>query len=108
MVYPSSTDGHALKVTTKRVTYYVYYISGTKIQLKKGSLAVALCDPSIEPIGDVAPWNFTLGKSAMAFSDALLDVTSTDEDVKSKILDCYGSDRLIGVRPDDIIPDDIV
>ncbi|KAL7683610.1 hypothetical protein Plhal304r1_c040g0117761 [Plasmopara halstedii] len=45
----------------------------------------------------------------MAFSDALLDLTSTDEDVKSKVLDFYGKDELIGVgSDDDIIPEDIV
>ncbi|KAL7683619.1 hypothetical protein Plhal304r1_c040g0117861 [Plasmopara halstedii] len=45
----------------------------------------------------------------MAFSDALLDLASTDEDVKSKVLDCYGKDELIGVGSDDnIIPEDIV
>ncbi|KAL8003024.1 hypothetical protein Plhal703r1_c13g0064441 [Plasmopara halstedii] len=98
MIYPSSTDGHAFESTR-------HYNEACNLLF-----AQYLRNKDLPEEGVVSsPWKFTLGKSAMAFSDALLDLTSTDEDVKSKVLDCYGKDELIGVGSDDnIIPEDIV
>lgn len=112
MVYPSSTDAHALESARQ---YNEAYNLAFAQQLKNkdipegGSKAVVLCDPIVGPIGDVAPRDFILRKSVKAFSDALLDLNTTDEDVKDKIVDYYGKDELIYLGPDEnIIPKDIV
>ncbi|KAF1775762.1 NAD-glutamate dehydrogenase [Phytophthora cactorum] len=74
-----------------------------------GSKAVVLCDPIVGPVGDMAPRDFIIRKSVKAFSDALLDLNTTDEAVKEKIVDYYGQDELIYLGPDEnIIPEDIV
>ncbi|TDH66115.1 uncharacterized protein CCR75_001397 [Bremia lactucae] len=112
MVYPSSTDAYALESARQ---YNEAYNLAFAQQLKNkdipegGSKAVVLCDPIVGPIGDVAPRDFILRKSVKAFSDALLDLNTMDEEVKSKIVDYYGKDELIYLGPDEnIIPDDIV
>ncbi|POM61881.1 NAD-specific glutamate dehydrogenase, partial [Phytophthora palmivora] len=112
MVYPSSTDAHALESARQ---YNEAYNLAFAQQLKNkdipegGSKAVVLCDPIVGPIGDVAPRDFIIRKSVKAFSDALLDLNTTDEAVKEKIVDYYGKDELIYLGPDEnIIPADIV
>ncbi|GMF48500.1 unnamed protein product [Phytophthora fragariaefolia] len=112
MVYPSSTDAHALESARQ---YNEAYNLAFAQQLKNkdipegGSKAVVLCDPIVGPVGDVAPRDFILRKSVKAFSDALLDLNTTDEAVKVKIVDYYGKDELIYLGPDEnIIPEDIV
>ncbi|RLN59394.1 hypothetical protein BBJ29_008502 [Phytophthora kernoviae] len=112
MVYPSSTDAHALESARQ---YNEAYNLAFAQQLKNkdipegGSKAVVLCDPIVGPVGDVAPRDFIIRKSVKAFSDALLDLNTTDEAVKEKIVDYYGQDELIYLGPDEnIIPDDIV
>ncbi|OWZ19667.1 NAD-specific glutamate dehydrogenase [Phytophthora megakarya] len=112
MVYPSTTDAHALESARQ---YNEAYNLAFAQQLKNkdipegGSKAVVLCDPIVGPVGDVAPRDFIIRKSVKAFSDALLDLNTTDEEVKAKIVDYYGQDELIYLGPDEnIIPDDIV
>ncbi|KAG6946360.1 hypothetical protein JG688_00016093 [Phytophthora aleatoria] len=112
MVYPSSTDAHALESARQ---YNEAYNLAFAQQLKNkdipegGSKAVVLCDPIVGPIGDVAPRDFIIRKSVKAFSDALLDLNTTDEEVKAKMVDYYGKDELIYLGPDEnIIPGDIV
>ncbi|KAI9981659.1 hypothetical protein PInf_009415 [Phytophthora infestans] len=112
MVYPSSTDAHALESARQ---YNEAYNLAFAQQLKNkdipegGSKAVVLCDPIVGPVGDVAPRDFIIRKSVKAFSDALLDLNTTDEEVKAKIVDYYGKDELIYLGPDEnIIPGDIV
>jgi glutamate dehydrogenase len=112
MVYPSSTDAHALESARQ---YNEAYNLAFAQQLKNkdipegGSKAVVLCDPIVGPVGDVAPRDFILRKSVKAFSDALLDLNTTDEKVKEKIVDYYGMSELIYLGPDEnIIPADIV
>ncbi|KAI9918665.1 hypothetical protein PsorP6_011806 [Peronosclerospora sorghi] len=112
VVYPGTTDTHALESARQ---YNEAYNLAFAQQLKNkdipegGSKAVVLCDPIVGPIGDVAPRDFIIRKSIKAFSDALLDLNTTDEDVKSKIVDYYGKDELIYLGPDEnIIPSDIV
>ncbi|CAH0517460.1 unnamed protein product [Peronospora belbahrii] len=112
MVYPSSTDAHALESARQ---YNEAYNLAFAQQLKNkdipegGSKAVVLCDPIVGPVGDVAPRDFIIRKSVKAFSDALLDLNTTDEAVKEKIVDYYGKDELIYLGPDEnIIPEDIV
>ncbi|KAK1946548.1 NAD-specific glutamate dehydrogenase [Phytophthora citrophthora] len=112
MVYPSSTDAHALESARQ---YNEAYNLAFAQQLKNkdipegGSKAVVLCDPIVGPIGDVAPRDFIIRKSVKAFSDALLDLNTTDTAVKAKIVDYYGKDELIYLGPDEnIIPEDIV
>ncbi|KAL3672072.1 hypothetical protein V7S43_002736 [Phytophthora oleae] len=112
MVYPSSTDAHALESARQ---YNEAYNLAFAQQLKNkdipegGSKAVVLCDPIVGPIGDVAPRDFIIRKSVKAFSDALLDLNTTDEAVKEKVVDYYGQDELIYLGPDEnIIPEDIV
>lgn len=112
MVYPSSTDAHALESARQ---YNEAYNLAFAQQLKNkdipegGSKAVVLCDPIVGPVGDVAPRDFILRKSVKAFSDALLDLNTTDAAVKDKIVDYYGQDELIYLGPDEnIIPEDIV
>ncbi|KAH7477137.1 hypothetical protein PRIC1_001157 [Phytophthora ramorum] len=112
MVYPGSTDAHAMESARQ---YNEAYNLAFAQQLKNkdipegGSKAVVLCDPIVGPVGDVAPRDFILRKSVKAFSDALLDLNTTDEAVKEKIVDYYGKDELIYLGPDEnIIPDDIV
>ncbi|KAE9088424.1 hypothetical protein PF010_g19383 [Phytophthora fragariae] len=111
MVYPSSTDAHALESARQ---YNEAYNLAFAQQLKNkdipegGSKAVVLCDPIVGPVGDVAPRDFIIRKSVKAFSDALLDLNTTDEAVKEKIVDYYGQDELIYLGPDEnIIPEDI-
>ncbi|KAH7468562.1 NAD-specific glutamate dehydrogenase [Phytophthora ramorum] len=112
MVYPGSTDAHALESARQ---YNEAYNLAFAQQLKNkdipegGSKAVVLCDPIVGPIGDVAPRDFILRKSVKSFSDALLDLNTTDVAVKAKIVDYYGKDELIYLGPDEnIIPEDIV
>ncbi|RAW43304.1 hypothetical protein PC110_g479 [Phytophthora cactorum] len=112
MVYPSSTDAHALESARQ---YNEAYNLAFAQQLKNkdipegGSKAVVLCDPIVGPVGDMAPRDFIIRKSVKAFSDALLDLNTTDEAVKEKIVDYYGQDELIYLGPDEnIIPEDIV
>ncbi|CAI5728485.1 unnamed protein product [Peronospora effusa] len=112
MVYPGTTDAHALESSRQ---YNEAYNLAFAQQLKNkdipegGSKAVVLCDPIVGPIGDVAPRDFIIRKSVKAFSDALLDLNTTDEEVRSKIVDYYGKDELIYLGPDEnIIPSDIV
>ncbi|UIZ21305.1 hypothetical protein KXD40_001076 [Peronospora effusa] len=112
MVYPSSTDAHALESARQ---YNEAYNLAFAQQLKNkdipegGSKAVVLCDPIVGPVGDIAPRDFIIRKSVKAFSDALLDLNTTDEAVKEKIVDYYGKDELIYLGPDEnIIPEDIV
>ncbi|KAI9997640.1 hypothetical protein PInf_001571 [Phytophthora infestans] len=111
MVYPSSTDAHALESARQ---YNEAYNLAFAQQLKNkdipegGSKAVVLCDPIVGPVGDMAPRDFIIRKSVKAFSDALLDLNTTDEAVKEKIVDYYGQDELIYLGPDEnIIPEDI-
>ncbi|KAE9356145.1 hypothetical protein PR003_g2469 [Phytophthora rubi] len=111
MVYPSSTDAHALESARQ---YNEAYNLAFAQQLKNkdipegGSKAVVLCDPIVGPVGDVAPRDFIIRKSVKAFSDALLDLNTTDEAVKEKIVDYYSQDELIYLGPDEnIIPEDI-
>uniref|UniRef100_M4BDQ0 Glutamate/phenylalanine/leucine/valine/L-tryptophan dehydrogenase C-terminal domain-containing protein n=1 Tax=Hyaloperonospora arabidopsidis (strain Emoy2) TaxID=559515 RepID=M4BDQ0_HYAAE len=112
MVYPSSTDAHALESARQ---YNEAYNLAFAQQLKNkdipegGSKAVVLCDPIVGNAGEVAPRDFIIRKSVKAFSDALLDLNTTDEAVKEKIVDYYGKDELIYLGPDEnIIPEDIV
>ncbi|KAE8907792.1 hypothetical protein PF003_g8239 [Phytophthora fragariae] len=112
MVYPSSTDAHALESARQ---YNEAYNLAFAQQLKNkdipegGSKAVVLCDPIVGPVGDVAPRDFIIRKSVKAFSDALLDLNTTDEAVKEKVVDYYGQDELIYLGPDEnIIPEDIM
>ncbi|KAG7399981.1 hypothetical protein PHYBOEH_007322 [Phytophthora boehmeriae] len=112
MVYPSSTHTHALESARQ---YNEAYNLAFAQQLKNkdipegGSKAVVLCDPIVGPVGDFAPRDFIIRKSVKAFSDALLDLNTTDEAVKEKIVDYYGQDELIYLGPDEnIIPEDIV
>ena len=52
--------------------------------------------------------NYLIRKSVKAFSDALLDLNTTDKTVKAQIVDYYGKDELIYLGPDEnIIPEDI-
>ncbi|KAE9044954.1 hypothetical protein PR001_g1434 [Phytophthora rubi] len=111
MVYPSSTDAHALESARQ---YNEAYNLAFAQQLKNkdipegGSKAVVLCDPIVGPVGDVAPRDFIIRKSVKAFSDALLDLNTTDEAVKEKVVDYYSQDELIYLGPDEnIIPEDI-
>jgi glutamate dehydrogenase len=112
MVYPSSTDAHALESARQ---YNEAYNLAFAQQLKNkdipegGSKAVVLCDPIVGPVGDVAPRDFILRKSVKAFSDALLDLNTTDKKVKEKIVDYYGKVELLYLGPDEgIVPADIV
>ncbi|OWZ23165.1 NAD-specific glutamate dehydrogenase [Phytophthora megakarya] len=112
MVYPASTDAHAMESARQ---YNEAYNLAFAQQLKNkdipegGSKAVVLCDPIVGPIGDGAPRDFIIRKSVKAFSDALLDLNTTDEAVKEKVVDYYGQDELIYLGPDEnIIPEDIV
>ncbi|CEG35785.1 nad-specific glutamate [Plasmopara halstedii] len=112
MVYPGSTDAHALESARQ---YNEAYNLAFAQQLKNkdipegGSKAVVLCEPIVGHVGDVAPRNFIIRKSVKAFSDALLDLNTTDEAVKKNIVDYYGKDELIYLGPDEnIIPEDIV
>lgn len=111
VVYPGSTDAHGLE--SARQFNEAYNLAFAQ-QLKNkdipegGSKAVVLCDPIVGPIGDLAPRDFIIRKSVKAFSDALLDLNTTDEEVKSHIVDYYNRDELIYLGPDEnIIPDDI-
>ncbi|RLN91750.1 hypothetical protein BBJ28_00018869, partial [Nothophytophthora sp. Chile5] len=71
MVYPGSTDAHALESSRQ---YNEAYNLAFAQQLKNkdipegGSKAVVLCDPIVGPVGDVAPRDFILRKSVKAFS----------------------------------------
>lgn len=69
-----------------------------------GSKAVILVEPSNTEARD-----FVIRKSVKAFADALLDLNSTDEAVRRKIVDYYGHDELIYLGPDEnIVPSDIL
>jgi len=112
MVYPNSKDAHGLE--SARQFNEAYNLAFAQ-QLKNkdipegGSKAVVLCDPIVGPVGDFAPRDFIIRKSVKAFSDALLDLNTTDEEVKQNIVDYYGKDELIYLGPDEnIIPSDIV
>ncbi|GLD95977.1 hypothetical protein PINS_up004655 [Pythium insidiosum] len=112
VVYPGSKDAHGLESARQ---YNEAYNLAFAQQLKNkdipegGSKAVVLCDPIVGPIGDIAPRDFIIRKSVKAFSDALLDLNTTDVEVKNNITDYYGKDELIYLGPDEnIIPDDIV
>ncbi|DAZ94639.1 TPA: hypothetical protein N0F65_010726 [Lagenidium giganteum] len=112
VVYPNSPDAHSLESARQ---YNEAYNLAFAQQLKNkdipegGSKAVVLCDPIVGSVGDHAPRDFIIRKSVKAFSDALLDLNTTDEDVKAKIVDYYGKDELIYLGPDEnIIPADIV
>ncbi|TMW67939.1 hypothetical protein Poli38472_007611 [Pythium oligandrum] len=112
VVYPNSKDAHALESARQ---YNEAYNLAFAQQLKNkdipegGSKAVVLCDPIVGPIGDIAPRDFIIRKSVKAFSDALLDLNTTDPEVKKNIVDYYGKDELIYLGPDEnIIPADIV
>lgn len=112
MVYPNSKDAHGLE--SARQFNEAYNLAFAQ-QLKNkdipegGSKAVVLCDPIVGPVGDFAPRDFIIRKSVKAFSDALLDLNTTDEEVKANIVDYYGKDELIYLGPDEnIIPSDIV
>lgn len=112
MVYPNSKDAHGLESARQ---YNEAYNLAFAQQLKNkdipegGSKAVVLCDPIVGPVGDFANRDFIIRKSVKAFSDALLDLNTTDEEVKANIVDYYGKDELIYLGPDEnIIPSDIV
>lgn len=111
VVYPNSKDTHSLE--SARQFNEAYNLAFAQ-QLKNkdipegGSKAVVLCDPIVGPIGDLAPRDFIIRKSVKAFSDALLDLNTTDEEVKRAVVDYYGQDELIYLGPDEnIIPEDI-
>lgn len=112
MVYPNSRDAHGLE--SARQFNEAYNLAFAQ-QLKNkdipegGSKAVVLCDPIVGPVGDVGARDFTIRRSVKAFSDALLDLNTTDEEVKQNVVDYYGKDELIYLGPDEnIIPSDIV
>lgn len=72
-----------------------------------GSKAVVLVRP-IEQSAYDNDRDFVIRKSVKAFSDALLDLNTTDESVKAQMVDHYGKDELIYLGPDEnIIPADI-
>lgn len=72
-----------------------------------GSKAVVLVQPLEDALHD-NDREFVIRKSVKAFSDALLDLNTTDERVKDLIVDHYGKDELIYLGPDEnIIPSDI-
>ncbi|KAF0687443.1 Aste57867_20807 [Aphanomyces stellatus] len=110
VVAPGGSDAHALESARQ---YNEAYNLAFAQQLKNkdipegGSKAVVL----VEPHGlnnDPTTRNFIIRKSVKAFSDALLDLNTTDEAVKSQVVDFYGKDELIYLGPDEnIIPEDI-
>ena len=70
-----------------------------------GSKAVCLVKPG--PYSKEDP-KYLVRKSVKAFGDALLDLHSTHEETKSRIVDWYGKDEQVYLGPDEnIIPDDI-
>ncbi|EQC28841.1 hypothetical protein SDRG_13354 [Saprolegnia diclina VS20] len=109
VVSPPSADAHALESARQ---YNEAYNLAFAQQLKNkdipegGSKAVVLVEPHV--YNDPVTKNFIIRKSVKAFSDALLDLNTTDEAVKSQVVDFYGKDELIYLGPDEnIIPDDI-
>ncbi|KAG9400911.1 hypothetical protein AC1031_009632 [Aphanomyces cochlioides] len=110
VVAPAGTDAHALESARQ---YNEAYNLAFAQQLKNkdipegGSKAVVLVEPRVNN-NDATTRNFIIRKSVKAFSDALLDLNTTDEAVKSQIVDYYGKDELIYLGPDEnIIPEDI-
>ncbi|OQR89545.1 NAD-specific glutamate dehydrogenase, partial [Thraustotheca clavata] len=109
VVSPPSADAHALESARQ---YNEAYNLAFAQQLKNkdipegGSKAVVLVEPHV--YNDPTTKNFIIRKSVKAFSDALLDLNTTDEAVKSQVVDFYGKDELIYLGPDEnIIPADI-
>ncbi|RLO13646.1 hypothetical protein DYB28_006571 [Aphanomyces astaci] len=110
VVAPAGSDAHALESARQ---YNEAYNLAFAQQLKNkdipegGSKAVVLVEPRSSN-NDATTRNFIIRKSVKAFSDALLDLNTTDEAVKSQVVDYYGKDELIYLGPDEnIIPDDI-
>nr|CCA24867.1 Glu/Leu/Phe/Val dehydrogenase putative [Albugo laibachii Nc14]CCA24951.1 NADspecific glutamate dehydrogenase putative [Albugo laibachii Nc14] len=111
VVYPSSKDAHALESARQ---YNEAYNLAFAQQLKNkdipegGSKAVVLCDPIVGLSGDSGLRDFVIRKSIKAFTDALLDLNTTDMDVRNRIVDYYEREELIYLGPDEnIIPSDI-
>jgi glutamate dehydrogenase len=111
--YPGFKDAHVHALEDARQFNEAYNLAlAQQLEIKDipegGSKAVVLCDPIVGPVGDLAPHEFIISKSIKPFSDALLNLNTTDEGVKRAIVDYYGKDKHIYLVPDEIItPDDI-
>lgn len=111
VVAPNNSEQHSFESSRQ---YNEAYNLAFAQQLKNkdipegGSKAVLLVVPK-ESTEFANDRDFVIRKSVKAFSDALLDLNTTDESVKSKVVDYYGKDELIYLGPDEnIIPSDIV
>lgn len=110
VVTPSTTDHY----TAESVRHYdECYSLAFAQQLKNkdipegGSKAVILVEPYVLGAGPTHH-HYTVRRSVKSFSDCLLDLNSTHEHVKERVVDHYGKDELIYLGPDEqIIPEDI-
>lgn len=115
VVLPASKEQHT--VESARQYDEVYSLAFAQ-QLKNkdipegGSKAVVLVDPAFQGTSqEEVSGNFKdylMRKSVKAFSDSVLDLVTSDQDVKDRIVDYYGRDELIYLGPDEnVIPEDI-
>ena len=112
VVAPPNSEQHAFESSRQfNEAYSLAYAQQLKNKdiPEGGSKAVVLVEP-MEGTTFSNDRDFVIRKSVKAFADALLDLNTTNENVKKKIVDYYGKDELIylGPGPDEnIIPSDI-
>jgi len=111
VVLPPSGEAHALE--SGRAYREAYSLAFAQ-QLKNkdipegGSKAVCLVEPHGGP-GSAAANQRLMRSSVKAFSDAVLDLNTTDKAVNRKIVDHFGKPELVYLGPDEnIVPEDIV